>query len=63
MAVNFNTGLVWLDTDEYCVIEHLYDSFGEETDDMDEATTAIAPMLDGRWIVVDLTQYVRGSLN
>lgn len=55
--MNQQTGIVWLDTDEECLITNLYDAFGEETDDFDEAVSALAPLADGRWLVIDLTQY------
>ncbi len=38
-------------------MQFFVDQYGEETDDAFEAVTAIAPLPDGDWIVLDLTEF------
>lgn len=57
VAINRNQGLIFLDDGSLSKMQHFVDRFGDETDDMDEAISAIAPLNDGRWLVIDLRQF------
>lgn len=57
VAINRKQGLVFLDDDSYSKMQHYVDRFGDDTDDAEEAVSAIAPLPDGRWLVIDLTQF------
>lgn len=39
----------------------LLDRDGDETDDIEAAVAAVAPLPDGRWAVIDFTQFPDGS--
>lgn len=55
--MNRAAGLLLLDTDETVEIDTMFGGDGQETDDPAEAVTAVAPLKDGSWISVDLTQF------
>lgn len=40
---------------EPCPITNLIDATGEETDDIESATTAVAQAPDGKWVVFEFT--------
>lgn len=62
VAVNVQRGLILLDTNETVEIDTMIDADGDETDDPDLALAALAPLPDGRWIVVDLTAFERAQI-
>ena len=43
-----------LTTGEVLLLTNLLDDEGEETDNLDEAVSVVAPMADGRWIAINL---------
>lgn len=59
IAVNVYDGVILLDTNETVFIETMLDFEGDETLNHEEAMAAIAPLPNGQWIAVDLTQFER----
>lgn len=57
VAVNVPSRLALTDTDRICEITNLYNEDGEETDDEDEAVTAVARLDDHNWFAIDLADY------
>lgn len=57
VAINRTRGLVFYDDGSMAEMQYFVDRFGDETDDILEAISAVAPMPDGRWAVIDLTQF------
>jgi hypothetical protein len=51
------------DTDRLGVVTNLIDAFGDETDDFDDATTAVVRLSEDEWAVVDLSDAQHGFLN
>ena len=43
-----------LTSGEVLLLTNLLDDEGEETDNLDEAVSVVAPMADGRWIAINL---------
>lgn len=56
-AISRKCKLVFLRDGEVLPMQNFVDRFGDDTDDVDEAISAIAPLPDGRWVVIDLTQF------
>jgi hypothetical protein len=56
-AVCYPLRLVVLDDGTECPITNLFDAEGDETDDIDEATAAVAKIDDDNWLSIDLTQF------
>lgn len=57
VAVNVPNRLALTDTDRICEITNLYNEDGEETDDEDEAVTAVARLDDRNWFAIELADY------
>jgi hypothetical protein len=56
-AISRQGGYAILDDGAMIKFHAAYDEFGEETDDLSEAVTAIAPLPDGTWIAIDFRYF------
>lgn len=67
LAVNYDEGYVVMDDDSVALVDLYIDSFGCETEDPKEAAALVARISDGeyagKWIAVDLTQFVEVEVN
>lgn len=61
-AVNRNEGLALLDDGSVISIDTWQDAVGEECEP-EEATFAVAPLPDGKWIWIDLWAFVPVKTN
>ena len=52
--VNVSQRFAVLTTGEVLQLTNLLDDEGEETDNLDDAVSVVAPMADGRWIAINL---------
>jgi hypothetical protein len=57
IAINRQQRTVLYNDGTCAQMQHFVDRFGDETDDVKEAISAIAPLPDGRWAVIDLTKF------
>lgn len=57
VAVDITNRLALASDDRLCEITNLFDSDGEETDDPDEATSAVVRYDDGKWFSLSLLDY------
>lgn len=57
LAINRTIGTVFLNDGSIVKMQNFVDRFGDDTDDVEEAIKAIAPLPDGKWLVIDLTQF------
>lgn len=57
VAISRKLGTVIIDDGTELPMQNFIDRFGEDTEDAYEAVSAIAPLPDGRWFVIDLTQF------
>jgi len=56
-AVNLATQTALAESGEILEFDSMYDFEGDETENPDEAKTAILEGKDGRWYVIDLTLF------
>ena len=63
VAINRKQGLVSLDDGSVLKMQNYVDRFGDDTDDPEEAVSAIAELPSGRWIVIDLTEFEHVEAN
>lgn len=56
-------GFAVLDNNEVVEFRQLYDEWGDETDDPDTATKAIAPMASGSWILIHFGEFTDVTLH
>lgn len=54
LAINRSQACAILDDGTIIHFDRMFDAFGEETDDVGEATSVTAPLPDGRWLAIDL---------
>jgi hypothetical protein len=57
VAVNCAQRVALTEGGEVCPITNLFDPFGDETDDFEEATSAVAKLDADHWFSIDLTQF------
>lgn len=57
IAINRERGLVSLDDGSVLKMQNYVDRFGDDVDSAEEAISAIAELPNGRWIVIDLTEF------
>ncbi|PWJ88361.1 hypothetical protein C8D77_11183 [Mesorhizobium loti] len=62
-AVNVAQRIAVMDDGATVHLETLLDADGEETDDADEARSAVGQLPDGSWLAVDLTQFETQASN
>jgi len=58
-AVNYTDKLVIFDDGSVSPITDMFDDDGEETDDMEAATTVVCKSVDGQWWCVNLAEFER----
>lgn len=63
VAINREQGSVILDCGCMVQMQNFVDRFGDDADDASEAVSAIAPLPDGRWLVIDLTEFETVRMN
>jgi len=52
-----------LDTGELFLIINVYDSEGDDTDNIDEVVTFIGKLPDGRLVIVDMRDFVDATIH
>lgn len=56
-AINRTEACSILDTGQIVHFSVMLDAEGNETDDVSDCTVAVAPLPDGRWVVVDMSEF------
>lgn len=56
-AINLRKRLFWSEEFGVGAITNLYDAFGDETDDEEDAAQAVVKINEGCWLSVDLTAF------
>lgn len=52
-AIHFGQRIAVLEDGSTLPLKTLLDSDGEETDSIEDAVSAVAPLPDGRWVVIE----------
>lgn len=55
LVLTMASGFALLETNELVPVTNMFDIWGDETDDPDEAVTAVAgPTLEGKWVAFEV---------
>lgn len=57
VAISRKCSLAFLDNGNCVPMQNFIDRFGEDTDDVEEAVSAIAALPNGKWVVIDFSQF------
>ncbi len=63
IAINRSEACAVLDTGHIVHFSVMLDRDGDETDDVAEALVAVAPLPDGRFVVIDFSDYETVSVH
>ncbi|AZV00268.1 hypothetical protein [Paracoccus kondratievae] len=57
VSINRAQGLAVTDTGVVCAVTHWFDADGDLTDDREAAVSCVAPLPNGKWAAVDLSEF------
>lgn len=63
IAINRSEACAILDTGQIIHFATMLDRYGDETDDVEDAFCAVAPLPDGRWAVIDFSKFETVSVH
>jgi hypothetical protein len=61
VAVSVGRRIAILDDDTVFTLTNLYDDDGDETEDADDAASAVGQLPDGRWVAFPLSDFDEGT--
>lgn len=50
-------GVIFFEDGSWSKMQNFVDKYGEDTDDINEAVSAVALLSNGHWLVVDFSEY------
>lgn len=57
VTINLRRRWVLTNRDELCEITNMFDASGDETDDLEQVSTAVARLDDNTWFTVDVNMF------
>lgn len=57
VSINLRKRWAITNRDELCEITNLFDEEGDETDDLEQAYSAVAKLDDNNWFTIDISEF------